>query len=174
MNESLHDEMIRLSLKGELTADERARVNAFLAAHPHLRETWEEDAALGRALNLVPEVPVSSNFTARVLDAIDLDEQRAARKKPNRWRAWLRDLQPRVSWGFAVAVVLLFGAYEYHLRQETHRLALDVRNVSREIASLPSPDVFKDFEAINELRQVSAVASAPSASDDELIRVLQQ
>ena len=111
MNNPVHDELIRLSLKRELTEDDRARIEAALAAHPELREQWEADAALGRALRTLPDAPLSSNFTSRVLDEIDLNDRDLARAAArSSWRGWLRRIQPRVSWAFALAVVVAYMA----------------------------------------------------------------
>src|SRR6185436_15646732 len=99
MNEPLHDELLRLSFRSELTPDDRARVEAFLAAHPELRGVWEEERALSRGLNAMPDAPVSSNFTARVLQAIDLDEAATRRESERRWwRSWSLHKIPRLTW----------------------------------------------------------------------------
>jgi anti-sigma factor RsiW len=175
MNNPVHDELIRLSLKRELTEEDRARVDAALAAHPELREQWENDAVLGRMLRQLPDAPVSSNFTARVLDAIDLDARRDARaqRKPG-WRDHLRALQPRLGWGVGLAALIAFGTHQYRMQQagraqaeiEQAQLVYDIRNLSQDFAALPGPEVFRDFEAINQFRQVSA------GNDDELLKVL--
>jgi len=175
MNSPIHDELIRLGLKRELTDDDRARIDATLAAHPELREQWEADAALGRVLRHLPDVPVSSNFTSRVLDAIELEERAVVRAAVrSSWRDWLRRVQPRLSWVFALALVVAFGTYQYRVQQGTRartqieqaHFVHEIRDLSQEMAALPGPEVFKDFEAINQFRQVSSV------SDDDLLKVL--
>src|SRR4051794_32894133 len=119
MSEHIYEELIRLSLKRELTPDDHARIEATLGAYPELRERWESDAALGRMLRALPDVPVSSNFTSGVLKAIDLDERKTTRGARSRWSEWLRRVQPRLSWGFAMALIVAFGAYEYRVQQNT-------------------------------------------------------
>lgn len=174
MNNPVHDELMRLSLKRELNDEDRARIEATLAVHPELREQWEADAALGHALRQLPDAPVSSNFTSLVLDAIDRDERLGQAAVRSTWRDWLRRMQPQVSWGFALALIVAFGAYEYQNQQSTRakrqidqaQLAHEIRSLSHEIASVPDPAVFKDFDAINQFRQVSSV------SDDDLLRAL--
>jgi anti-sigma factor RsiW len=175
MSDPIYDELIRLSLKRELTDDDRARIETSLAAHPELREQWEADFALGRLVNRPLDVRLSSNFTARVLEQLDLDERATVRTSRSRWREWLRRIEPRLGLGFACAAALAFGAHQYRVLQtarahdqiERVQLARELRVVSQEIASLPSPELFTDFNAINQLRQVSSV------SDDELLKVLQ-
>ena len=166
MNDSVFEELARLSLKRELTADDRARMEAVLVAHPELRERWDEEAALSATLKAVPDVPVSSNFTSRVLEAIDLDERDTERQKRTvSWRERLRLFRARIAAGFALAVALLWGGYQYHEQQQERTLA-DVRAFSRELASVPNPEVLMDFDAINQMRQVSAVA------DDDILVAL--
>ncbi|HMJ91112.1 MAG TPA: hypothetical protein VK530_14915 [Candidatus Acidoferrum sp.] len=175
MNNPIHDELIRLSLKRELNNEDRARIDAALAAHPELREQWETDAALGRMLRQLPDAPISSNFNSRVMEAIELEERETQRatNRP-RWRAWLRRVQPRMSWALALALVSALSAYQYRVQQGTKARAQveqaqfvhEIRNLSQDMVSLPGPEVFKDFEVINQFRQVSSV------SDDDLLRVL--
>jgi anti-sigma factor RsiW len=179
MNNPVLDELIRLSLKRELTDGDRARIEAALAAHPELREQYEADAALGRALRSMSNAPVSFNFTSRVLDQIDLDDRNLARAASrSSWREWLRRVQPRVSWAFALAVVVAFGAYQYRINQsaiakaQIHHAQLvhemrSLSHLSSDLAAVPAPEVLKDFDAINQFRQVTAV------SDDDLLKVLQ-
>lgn len=176
MKNSVQDELIRISLKRELGDDDRARIEAALAAHPELRGQWEFDAALGRLLRQLPDVPVSSNFTARVLDTIELDERRSARstRKPKRWALWLRSVQPKLTWGAAFALLIAAGTHQYRVQQSTRaqtqieqaQLVHEIRSLSQDLASLPGPEVFRDFDAINQFRQVG------TGSDDELLRVL--
>jgi anti-sigma factor RsiW len=166
MKESVFDELTRLSLKRELTVDERAKMEAVLAAHPELREQWDEEAALSATLKTTPDVPVSSNFTSRVLAAIDIEERATERQKRTlSWRERLHLFRARIATGFALAVVLLWSGYQYHDKQQEQKLA-DVRAFSRELASVPNPEILKDFDAINQMRQVSAVA------DDDILVAL--
>ena len=64
MKETPEDELMRLSLRASWTPEEEARLESLLAASPEARATWEEDCALGQALQSLPDVPLSSNFTA--------------------------------------------------------------------------------------------------------------
>lgn len=164
MKDVRNDELIRLSLKPELSAEDEARLEKFLAASPTARATWEEERALSRALQSLPDVPVSSNFTSRVMQAIDLEEKREERAK--RSRGWLHALWPRLSWGVAALLLTLFGFYEWRVSKRI-QLAQDVALVSKDVSKLPSAEVLQDFEAVNLLRQVSAT------SDDELLIALQ-
>ena len=160
MNETSEDELMRLSLRASLTPEEESRRDSLLAAHPEARAAWEEDRALGRALQSLPDVPLSSNFTARVLQAVDLDAAREARPR----RSWFRVLLPRLSWTAAAVLLAFFGVQEYRAVKRLE-LAKDVSLM--EMAKLPGVDVLQDFDAISQLQQVAAT------SDEELLKALQ-
>ena len=162
MKETPEDELLRLSLRAGLTPEDGARLDSLLAAHPEARATWEEDRALGRALQSLPDVPLSSNFTARVLRAVDLDAAQEARRP--RSRSWFRVLLPRLSWTAAALLLAFFGVQEYRAVQRLE-LARDVSLM--EMAKLPGADVLQDFDAINQLPQIAAT------SDEELLNALQ-
>lgn len=160
MKETPEDELLRLSLRAGLAPEEEARLESLLAAHPEARAGWEEDLALGRALQSLPDVPLSSNFTARVLQAVDLDIAREARPP----RSWFRVLLPRLCGAAAAVLLAFFGVQEYRAVQRME-LAKDVSLM--EMAKLPDAGVLQDFDAINQLQQVAV------ASDEELLQALQ-
>jgi anti-sigma factor RsiW len=172
MNDSLYDELIRLSLKHEITPEDRMRIEAVVAAHPELRDRWESDAAVSRLLRQLPDVPVSSNFTALVMEKIELDQRDSARSQNHPRFSLPQWLRPRLAAIFGLMIVGVLGVNEYRIRQDRSALAQNVRRVSQDLAALPptipGPEIFRDFDAIHTLRQVSVV------SDDELLTVLQQ
>jgi hypothetical protein len=164
MNEVRNDELLRLSLKPALTPDDETRLELFFAAHPEERLAWEEERALGRALQSLPDVPISSNFTALVMQAVELEEAREERLQSNRHR-WLHGFWPRLGWTAVAALFAVLGAQQYRTANR-NRLAHDVAFVSQDVTKLPSAEVLQDFDAIDELRRL------PSASDDELLMAL--
>ena len=70
MNESEYQALIEASWRRSLTDDEQARLDSWLRVHPEMHNEWEEESALNRMLEELPEAPVASNFTARVLQAV--------------------------------------------------------------------------------------------------------
>jgi anti-sigma factor RsiW len=161
MSDVRKDELVRLSMKAELTPDEELKLQACFAANPPLQAEWEQERALSRALQSLPDAPVSSNFTSRVLQATEMEERRGSRERD---RSWLRNFMPRLSWALAVAVFALAGIYEYRAVKRT-QFANQVRRL--DLAHVPAPDVLEDFEAINQLRQVAVT------SDEELLKAFQ-
>ena len=154
-----------LNWRRKLTAAEEAQLQAWLSEHPGSQADWEAELALSEALARMPDAPVSSNFTSRVLRAAELDAanlQRARGSKILLRRFWLRWV-PGVA---GVALVLGVGLISYQQIQESHRIQL-VRSVSTlEAASLPSAQVLEDFDAIH------AMSKRPMP-DEELLRLLQ-
>jgi anti-sigma factor RsiW len=160
-----NEELTRLSMKPELSPDDVARLEVYLAAHPGERAAWEEERALSRALHSLPDVPLSNNFTARVLQAADLEMSREQRRERKRFR-WLRAFWPRLAWTSAAVVLAVFGVHQFRTTQN-RQLVKDIALVSQDVAKLPTAEVLRDFDTIESMRQLSA------SSDDELFLALQ-
>lgn len=148
--------LIETSWLRPLTSQEQARLAELLAAEPSLRELWAEEAALNRLFERLPAAPVSSNFTARVLNAVP-----SAKPDPDRaplfWipTGWL----PRLA-----LVVAMFGTsfLTFHQYQTVHR----ARMVSRAVEVMPPVVWLQDFDTINRLNKVKA-------ADDDLLTALE-
>lgn len=123
------------------------------------------DARLDALLRALPDKPVASNFTARVLQAVER-ENSTGTARPAEWSfAWLRlHWLPRVA---VASLTLASCVFTYQIRVEAHR-AQFARSVAAvtQVASMPSPEMLKDFEAIRRLNQ------NPPA-DRELLALLQ-
>ena len=122
--------------------------------------------ALSDALDRVPDAPLASNFTARVLQAVERDLAKAERESRSKMplrRFWMR----WVPGGAGLALVLGVGLVSYHQLRESHRIQL-VRSVATisEVAALPSAQVLEDFDAIH------AMSQRPTP-DEELLKLLQ-
>ncbi len=168
MNDVRNEELVRLSFRRELTPEEESRLEAFFAANPQARAQWEEDHALGRAVQSLPDVPVSSNFTARVLTALDLEEARERRERPTKSR--LRAFFPRLGWAAVATLVITFFVHNRNevKREQVVKVLWEAAHVSSELKGISEPDaVLQDFEVINRLVSTSA------PSDDELLIALQ-
>jgi anti-sigma factor RsiW len=158
----LHFKLRESSWRRKLTEAEQAGLRAYLAAHPGAHADWELESALNAALTRLPEVSVPSNFTARVLQAVEREE---ARPRAWSWRWNWHVLVPRVA--FAAAVIAFTGvAFQYHetYRQRTE-LARDVAFVTRG-QPMPSPEALENFDAIRRMSQ-------PQHADDELLVLMQ-
>lgn len=139
-------------------------MRAWLAEHPEAQAEWDAETALTSALAGLPDVPVASNFTSRVLAAVDREEVakiRAAR--PEGWLPWKRWL-PRMALG-ALAVAAGLLSYREVAAIQRAKLVQSVEVVSR-VSTLPSPAILEDFDAIQRL-------TPPPAADDQLLSLLQ-
>lgn len=112
-------------------------------------------------LKRLPDAPVPSNFTARVLQAVDIEESRPSRPWHWNWHALL----PRIA--VATAVMLFAGLTFHHYEQDAHRTVL-ARNVAlvTEAQPLPSVEALKNFDVIQRMSQ-------PAHADEELLALLQ-
>ncbi|HUB86331.1 MAG TPA: hypothetical protein VMB22_00450 [Verrucomicrobiae bacterium] len=112
-------------------------------------------------LSRLPDAPVPSNFTTRVMQAVELEEAR----RPRRWDFILnwRTFLPRAA---AVAAVVLFaGLAVQHYELDARRAEL-AQNVAVVAERMPSVDALKNFDAIQRMSQ-------PAQPDNELLALLQ-
>jgi anti-sigma factor RsiW len=164
-NDPMYERLRELSWRRRLTGPEEAELRAWLTAHPEAQADWEAEAGLNASLSRLPDVPVASNFTARVLQAVEREAAPELRRRDGRWLIWpWRRWLPRVA--FAVVIVGAgFVSYQKVDAANRRKLAESVAVVSA-VSSLPSPDILKDFDAIQ------ALNSTPPP-DEELLFVFQ-
>ncbi len=110
----------------------------------------------------LPDAPVPSNFTARLMQSVELEDSRQSRKWSFSWD-W-HALLPRIT--VTAAVVLFAGLTFYHYENSSRRAAL-ARNFALVAGAqpLPSVDALKNFDAIQRMSQPRA--------DDELLALMQ-
>jgi len=116
---------------------------------------------LRELLSRLPDAPVASNFTARVMQAVELEESRRSRKWNFifNWRAFL----PRAA---VATVAILFAGLAFHhheLNAQRNALAKNVALVAG--TPMPGVDALKNFDAIQRMSQPRA--------DEELLALLQ-
>ena len=143
----------------QLTDAERAE----LRARPETAADLELESRLSEMLAKIPDAPVASNFTARLMQAVEREESRPARRWSFRWN-W-HALLPRVA--VTAAVILFAGVTFRHYELTSQRTAL-AKNVALVAGSEPPPsvDVLDNFEAIR-------LMSQPVHADEELLALLQ-
>lgn len=131
---------------------------AELRARPEL----ELEARLSDALARMPDAAVPSNFTARVLNAVELEAARSARAG---WHWNWHSLLPRVA--VATAVLFFAGISLQHHEAHSNRVTL-AKNVAKVAVAQPPPsvDVLENLDAIQRM-------GASSHADGELLAALQ-
>ncbi len=109
-------------------------------------------------LSRLPDVPVSSNFTARVLQAVELEELRGSRWRIVNWN-W-RVFFPRVAGTVAVVGFAAVGFYQHEISVQRTMLAKSAVLVDQ--TGPVSMDALKNFDAIQRMGQTAH-------PDDELL-----
>jgi hypothetical protein len=162
MNDQAYQKLIERSWRRTLTPEEHAAAQSYLQAHPKAQADFSAEAALTQALARLDDLPVSSNFTARVLQALEADEHRirAYDRAHSRWRP--RWLTKAAFAGLIVSATLL--AFHQHKVAGRAEMARSVAAVSN-VAQLPPIEWLEDFEAIHRLSQVQWV-------DEDLVALL--
>jgi len=158
-DEPLQNQLRDLAWRRNLTDAEKAG----LRAQPEAQADLELESRLSEALARVPDAPVPSNFTTRVLQAVEREETRGARTQG--WSWYWRVLVPRVA--VVVAVVGFVGlAYQHHQFDKRAQLARDIALLAK-AQPLPSVEALKNFDAIQRMSQTTV------QPDDKLLALLQ-
>lgn len=148
-NDQTNQRLREVAWRRKLTDAEQAELRAWLVAHPHAQAEWENEAGLSELMARLPDAPVPSNFTTRVLQAVERDDVASNRTHAPRWSWSWRALVPR-----AAVTILLVGAalfaYQRHAMAERIELARSVATVAN-VRSLPSPQFLEDFDVIRRL-----------------------
>jgi anti-sigma factor RsiW len=137
-----------------LTAAEQAELRAWLATHPEAQAEVAADESLNAALAQLPAAPVPSNFSARVLQAIEREAAAAPAKQPAA-APWWRIFLPRL----AVATLLVVGGtlfYHQQVLKQERELARAARTVATVEETFANPMVLADFEIIASLTPTAA------------------
>ena len=163
-DDPIHNHLRELSWRRELTGAEEAELRAWLAARPEAQADWDAEARLSAALGRLPDVPVPSNFTARVLQMVEKEAAAELRQGKGKWQ-FSRRLRWLPKLAFA-AIALGAGLVSYHEVQATRfaEYGHSVAAVS-DVSSLPGPEILQDFDAI----RASDPASLP---DEQLLAAL--
>jgi hypothetical protein len=165
MQNTEYQKLKEASWRRPLTAAERAWLREWLAAHPQAQETWDEEAALNGLLRRWPSAAVSTNFTARVVQAAQRLPAKPAWRRRLEMFPWLPvGWVPRAALAAAMVCSAMLSCHEYESLRRAHE-AQAVARVSR-LAALPSIDWLENFDMINRLNTVKV-------ADDDLLSVLQ-
>jgi anti-sigma factor RsiW len=182
-DDNLYKELREQSWRRKLSPAEEAQVRVWLEAHPEARADLEVEAGLNDALERLKEPEVPSNFTARVLAAVEADAAREERAGADGgrqgWRFWNWRWLPKVALASVVLVAGLLGL-QYHQHEQHEKRVQYARSVATitDVASLPSPAILQDFDAIHAMNQVIVPDEAMNpvvvpVPDEELLKAFQ-
>ena len=164
IDDPIFNELRERSWRKELTGDEEAALRDWLAKHPEAQPDWEAETALNEALRRLPDVPLSNNFTSRVVQAVHLQKAAELKRKRRVRLIWLGGIM----WKLGVAGIA--GAAGFFCYEQVHSTRLrtqigqSVAKVSA-VTSLPSAEILENFEAIR--------LSATPAADEKLLSLLE-
>jgi len=162
--EPFYEKLREISWRRKLTSAEERELREWLVAHPEVQDTFELETGLTEALGKMPDVPVASNFTARVLQAVEREATAQARERETRWKLWRRVPRWLPKIASATLVVTVAGSvYLYNQNVEAWQKDL-VQRVAK--VPLPSPEILTNFEAIR-------IVSATPAPDEQLLALFQ-
>ena len=165
MNQNPTESRMReLSWRPKLSAAEEAELRAWLEQHPGAATQWAEEMALNELVQRLPDAPVPSNFTSRVMAAIERDSLTMERQQTPALPWWRRALLPRLAFA-AVLVAGGLGLYQRNQMIRHERVAAPLFAVSG-TKELLSVEVLEDFDAI-------AVIGPSVQPDTELLSLMQ-
>ena len=153
MNQSEYNQLKEKSWRGKLSATEQAELLTWLAEHPELADDWQLEANLTQAIRRLPDAPVPSNFTARVLGSVEREAAAQSRPRVPVWKWFLHSLVPRTAVAGVVLGVALFTYHEHTAgarRKQQAELVQSVKVVAG-VPSLPSPEILQDFDTIRKM-----------------------
>jgi negative regulator of sigma E activity len=128
----------------------RRRLSDTERAELRTRPEQAEEARLTEALAKLPEAPVASNFTARVMDAIEREEQAAARAR-HHW-SW-RFLFPRVAVSAAVLLFAGISIQRYESNTAHQKEMVRAVKIVAQNKAMPSADALENMEVIQRISQ---------------------
>lgn len=164
-NDPIYARLRELGWRRKLTNGEAAELRAWLAAHQGALADWDTEAGLNEALGQLANAPVPSNFTARVLQSVEREATAESGRSAPKWQFWRHSRWlPRVA---IAAVVLVAGLVSFEQATKSSRRAEYAKSVTAvsDVASLPGPEVLKDFDAIR-------VSNPSPVADEELLTAL--
>lgn len=154
MNQDPANQKFReISWRRPLTEAEQTEWCGQLKDDPAALADAEAEHALSSALAQLPDAPMPSNFTARVLQQIERETAAATRTDRPRTH-WWRVFIPR----FAIACLVVSGGFFFW---QQHTAKQELVSVAREVAESPllaDPTMLSDFEIIARLTPTESVA----------------
>ena len=123
------------------------------------------DPALDALLRRLPDRSVPSNFSFRVLQAVE--SKQFVAQKPTLWWKIIHHPVRLISQAAVGAMALCLGLFGYQHYEATTQMKMAESVVTvAQVSSLPSPDLLRDFEAVRHL-------NTTPAADEELLTLLQ-
>jgi hypothetical protein len=172
-NHPVFQRLLETSWQRTLTCAEQAELEAWLKAHPEAATDWEAEAILTSSLARLPDAAVPSNFTSRVLHAVELEA--AAERRLGISSGWWQNALRRFRWAIgtafaSLALVVGVGVHNHHRHRQAEltkqQELVKTLELVTHVNALPNAEVLTNFEAIRLLGQ------GPQP-DEQLLALLQ-
>ena len=170
MNDQEYHQLRELSWRRRLTPAEEEVLHDYLAANPEATEDWQVEAELNQLLERLPEAPsVASNFTARVVQAVQLEKAVGERAEHSGgWLTWrfLHGWLPKAAVaGLAIGLFTLAGYHEHQVKTQ--------RMFARNVAELSDAVVASDTDLMEDFDAIQRLSDPQPKADVELIALMQ-
>ena len=143
----IYERLREIGWRRPLTHAEEAELREWLAAHPERQSDAEAETALNQVLARLPDAPMPSNFTSRVLETIERETHATERATRPVRGPWWRGFIPRLAAATLIVGITSFS-YWHHQAVKQEELVDAARNLAT-----VDPVALEDFEMIRHLSQ---------------------
>jgi len=168
MSETEYQKLLNTKLQRDLSATEQSRLKELAAQHPEIRDHWDEEMRLSKLLDRLPDAPLSSNFTARAIEAARLSELPGSAARRRRLFGWIPMRWIQVA---TVGATAFAAAWIVHDQRRVAMRAELADNLSAISSVALAPDA--EIEALTHFEVINRLGEQPIV-DDELLAVLEQ
>ncbi len=168
MSETEYQKLLNTRLQRELTSAESGRLEELASQHPEIRDHLDEEMRLNGLLDRLPDAPLSSNFTARVVEAARRSELPGSAARRRRLFGWLPMHWVRAAAAAFTALILAWIVQDQ--RQMAKRAEL-ADNLSLIASVAIAPDT--GIEALTHFDEINQLGEQPIV-DDELLAALEE
>jgi hypothetical protein len=121
MNEDTFRKLLDIAFKRPLTDTEKSSLSAYFSTHPEAEEEWNAEMKLEELLTRLPDAPLSSNFTALVLD--QAQHARTARTPSRLLAYWTSLISHKLAYQVSLALIVVslgwIGLDQYQRHRES-------------------------------------------------------
>ncbi|XOV72240.1 MAG: hypothetical protein ACFHW5_03410 [Verrucomicrobiota bacterium] len=158
MKNRSYQDWIDLHWQRTLTPEETGQWEAFLQENPDHREEWKWDQQLMEGVHHLADVPLSNNFTSRVIRSVEhlqpdsvTQESEARRSESGGWAKWWSLPGIRIA---GTSVVLLAGFWLWQWDPTAPSMVESITTVTQ-AETAPTVEELENFDAISGLAQTS-------------------
>ncbi len=159
MKRRSYEEWIDLQWQRDLTPEELHDWESFLAEHSEFTDQWELDKVLLKGVRSLQDIPLSNNFTSRVLrsvEGVQVDAPELSTVQHSSADSWWSRFWANPGIRVAgVSALILAGAVFWQWDPNAVNLVESVTTIT-EAETVPTVEELQDFDAIHGLAQSSS------------------